>query len=183
MEDLNRLIEDCKAGKQSAQSQLYKAFAPVLFGVCLRYARDVTEAEDTLHEGFLIIYRKIGQFAGKGSFEGWMKRIMVNIALEKFRKRFRLHTVEDMNVYDYKVVSDDVYAQMNADQLMEIIQQLPPRYKMVFNLYAIDGYNHSEIAEIMGIAEGTSKSNLARARKIVQDKIFELGYIDKPYAK
>ena len=183
MEDLTQLIEDCKAGKQSAQSQLYKAFAPVLFGVCMRYARDVTEAEDTLHEGFLIIFRKIDQFAGKGSFEGWMKRIMVNIALEKFRKRFRLHTVEDINVYDSKVATDDVYAQMNANQLMEIIQELPPRYKMVFNLYAIDGYNHKEIAEMMGIAEGTSKSNLARARKIVQDKIIGLGYTDKTYAK
>lgn len=183
MEDLNRLIEDCKAGKQSAQSQLYKAFAPILYGVCMRYARDVTEAEDTLHEGFLIIFKKINQFAGKGSFEGWMKRIMVNLALEKFRTRFRLHTVEDINVYDYKVANDDVYAQMNADQLMEVIQQLPPRYKMVFNLYAIDGYNHKEIGEIMGIAEGTSKSNLARARKIVQDKIFDLGYIDRTYAK
>jgi len=149
----------------------------------MRYARDVTEAEDTLHEGFLIIFKKINQFAGKGSFEGWMKRIMVNISLEKFRKRFRLHTVEDMNVYDYKVANDDVYAQMNADQLMEVIQQLPPRYKMVFNLYAIDGYNHKEIADMMGIAEGTSKSNLARARKIVQDKIFDLGYIDRTYAK
>lgn len=183
MEDLKRLIEDCKAGKQSAQSQLYKAYAPVLFGVCMRYARDVTEAEDILHEGFLIIFSKIGQFANKGSFEGWMKRIMVNIALEKFRKRNRMHTVEDMNIYDYKLADDDVYAQMNADQLMEVIQQLPPRYKMVFNLYAIDGYNHNEIADIMGIAEGTSKSNLARARKIVQDKIFELGYTDKSYAK
>ena len=183
MENLDQLIEDCKAGKQSAQSQLYKAFAPVLFGVCIRYARDETEAEDTLHDGFLIIFNKIEQYAHKGSFEGWMKRIMVNIALEKFRKRYRLHTVDDMNVYDYKAVNEDVYAQMNANQLMEIVQQLPPRYKMVFNLYAIDGYNHSEIAEMMEIAEGTSKSNLARARKILQDKIFDLGYLDKTYAK
>jgi len=183
LENLDQLIEDCKAGKQSAQSQLYKAFAPVLFGVCMRYARDQTEAEDTLHDGFLIIFSKIRQYAHKGSFEGWMKRIMVNNALEKFRKRYRLYTVEDMNVYDYKAVNEDVYAQMNANQLMEIVQQLPPRYKMVFNLYAIDGYNHSEIAEMMEIAEGTSKSNLARARKILQDKIFEMGYIDKSYAE
>lgn len=183
MENLDQLIEDCKAGKQSAQSQLYKAFAPVLFGVCMRYARDQTEAEDTLHDGFLIIFNKIEQYAHKGSFEGWMKRIMVNIALEKFRKRYRLQTVDDMNVYDYKAVNEDVYAQMNANQLMEIVQQLPPRYKMVFNLYAIDGFNHSEIAGMMEIAEGTSKSNLARARKILQDKIFEMGYIDKSYAK
>lgn len=183
MENLDQLIADCKAGKQSAQTQLYKAYAPVLFGVCKRYARDETEAEDTLHDGFLTIFSKIDQFAGKGSFEGWMKRIMVNIALEKFRKRYRLHTVEDLGVYEYKAVSEDVYARLNAQQLMDIIGQLPPRYKMVFNLYAIDGYNHQEIAAMMDIAEGTSKSNLARARKIVQDKIFEMGYLERSYAK
>lgn len=183
MENLEQLIEDCKAGKQSAQSQLYKAYASVLYGVCLRYARDETEAEDTLHEGFVTIFNKVNQFAGKGSFEGWMKRIMVNIALEKYRKRYRLHTVEDITVYDYKTVNEDVYANINAKELMQLVRDLPPRYRMVFNMYAIDGYNHKEIAEEMGIAEGTSKSNLARARKILQDKIIEMSDIDKVYAK
>jgi len=183
LDQLNQLIEDCKTGKQSAQSQLYRLFAPKLFGVCRRYSRDETEAEDTLHEGFVTILKKIGQFAGKGSFEGWMKRIMVNIALEKYRTRYRLHTVEDIGIYDSNLIAEDVYASLNADQLMELIKQLPPRYKMVFNMYAIDGYNHKEIAEKMGIAEGTSKSNLARARKILQDKIYEIGYMERTYAK
>lgn len=183
MENLDQLIEECKARKQSAQSQLYKAFAPALFGVCLRYARDETEAEDILHEGFVTIFNKIDQFAFKGSFEGWMKRIMVNIALEKYRKRYRMHTVEDISVYDSKNESDDIYSEINARELMELIKKLPPRYRMVFNLYAIDGYNHKEIAEEMGIAEGTSKSNLARARKILQDKIIEMERIEKIYAK
>lgn len=183
MENLEQLIEDCKAGKRSAQSTLYKAYASVLYGVCLRYARDVTEAEDTLHEGFVTIFNKIDQFGHKGSFEGWMKRIVVNIALEKYRKRYRLHTVEDITIYDYKTVGEDVYASINAKELMELIKALPPRYKMVFNMYAIDGYNHKEIAKEMGIAEGTSKSNLARARKILQDKIIALNNMDKVYAK
>lgn len=183
MENLEQLIKDCKAGQQSAQSHLYKAYAPILFGLCMRYARDKTEAEDTLHEGFVTIINKIDQYQGKGSFEGWMKRIMVNISLEKYRKRYRLHTVEDITIYDNKTISEDVYATLGAQELLALITELPPKYKMVFNLYAIDGFNHKEIAEKMGIAEGTSKSNLARARKILQDKINEMNKLEKVYAK
>jgi RNA polymerase sigma-70 factor (ECF subfamily) len=185
LENLEQLIEDCKAGKRQAQSELYRQFAPKLYGVCLRYSRDSTEAEDTLHEGFINIFNKIGQFAHKGSFEGWMKRVMVNIALEKFRSRYKVLPVEDVSIYDSRSTAPDVYADLAAEQLLELIQELPPRYKMVFNLYAIDGYNHKEIAEQMGINEGTSKSNLSRARKILQDRIFELGLVDeeKSYAK
>jgi RNA polymerase sigma factor (sigma-70 family) len=185
LENLEQLIEDCKAGKRQAQSELYRMYSPKLFGVCLRYSRDATEAEDTLHEGFINIFNKIYQFAHKGSFEGWMKRIMVNIALEKFRTRYKVIPVEDISIYDSRSTAPDVYANLAAEQLLELIKLLPPRYKMVFNLYAIDGYNHKEIAEEMGINEGTSKSNLARARKILQDKVLELGLVDldKSYAK
>jgi RNA polymerase sigma-70 factor (ECF subfamily) len=156
-------------------------YAPKFFGVSLRYSRDQTEAEDTLHEAFINIFNKINQYSGKGSFEGWMRRIVVNIALEKYRKRYRVQTVEDVTIYDNRTVNDDVYDQMNAEQLMQLIQELPPRYKMVFNLYAIDGYTHKEIAEIMGIDEGTSKSNLSRARKILQNRVFEIGYLEHEY--
>lgn len=183
MKNLEALIADCKAGKQSAQSQLYKAYAPVLYGVCLRYARDTTEAEDILHEGFVNIFNKIGQFSGKGSFEGWIKRIMVNLALEKYRKRNRMQVVEDITIYDSKNMSDDLYANINAKELLALVKELPPRYKMVFNMYAIDGYNHKEIAKEMGISEGTSKSNLARARKILQEKIIEQGTLKKVYGE
>ena len=183
MEDLEKLISDCKAGKREAQSRLYETFAPKLFGVCLRYSRDETEAEDTLHEGFITIFNKIGQYAFKGSFEGWMKRIVVNISLEKCRTRYKMNTVEDISIYEYQSVDDDVYAEMNANQLLEMIRDLSPRYRMVFNLYAIDGYLHKEIAEMLNISEGTSKSNLARARKILQNKIIEFGYIGKEYAE
>lgn len=183
MEDLNQLIANCKAGKSSAQSELYRLFAPKLFGVSLRYSRDQTEAEDTLHEAFVNIFNKIEQYSGKGSFEGWMKRIVVNLALEKYRTRYRLQTVEDITIYDSKSEYDEIYDAINVTQLMELINELPPRYKMVFNMYAIDGYSHKEIAEEMGINEGTSKSNLARGRKILQDKIIEMGYIKKAYAE
>ena len=90
MEELEILITDCKAGKREAQSRLYQLYAPTLFGVCLRYSRDRTEAEDTLHEGFVLIFNKVDQFAFKGSFEGWMKKIMVNLSLEKCRTRFKM---------------------------------------------------------------------------------------------
>lgn len=183
MKELDQLIEACKAGKREAQSDLYRMFAPILFVVSLRYSRDETEAEDTLHEAFINIYSKINQYSGKGSFEGWIKKIVVNIALEKYRNRYRMQTVEDITTYDTRTVNDDAYDAMNEAQLLELIQQLPPRYKMVFNMYAIDGYSHKEIAGIMGIDEGTSKSNLSRARKILQNKIFEIGYIDQEYAK
>jgi RNA polymerase sigma-70 factor (ECF subfamily) len=129
------------------------------------------------------IFNKIGQYSGKGSFEGWMTRICVNIALEKYRTRYRLQTVDDMAVYDFKAVNENVYDALGHEQLLGLIQDLPPRYKMVFNMYAIEGYGHKEIAEMMGINEGTSKSNLNRARKILQEKIFELGYIEREYAK
>jgi RNA polymerase sigma factor (sigma-70 family) len=183
LENLDQLINDCKAGKRTAQAQLYELFAPKLFGVCLRYSRDETEAEDTLHEGFITIFNKIGQFSFKGSFEGWMKRIVVNISLEKCRTRFRMTTVEDISIYESSSINEDVYAELNANHLLGMIRSLSPRYQAVFNLYAIDGYTHKEIAEILGIDEGTSKSNLSRARKILQDKIIEFGYIGKEYAE
>ena len=183
MENLDDLIEGCKAGERKAQSDLYRIFSPKLFGVCLRYSRDGTEAEDTLHEGFVKIFDKISQYTGRGSFEGWMKRIVVNIALEKYRTRYRLQTVDDITIYDSQSTVDDVFETLNVAQLMELVQALPPRYKMVFNMYAIDGYNHKEIADIMGISEGTSKSNLSRARKILQDKVLEMGYSINSYAK
>jgi len=183
LEELEILITDCKAGKREAQSRLYQLYAPTLFGVCLRYSRDRTEAEDSLHEGFVLIFNKIDQFAFKGSFEGWMKKIMVNLSLEKCRTRFKMQSVEDISIYDSQLADADVYADMNAAKLLELIQNLPPQYRLVFNMYAIDGYSHKEISQALGIAEGTSKSNLARARKILQDKVVEMGYIGSVYAE
>ncbi len=175
MNTTEQIIKKCQSGNRKAQSELYRMYAPKLFGVCMRYARNKTEAEDFLHEGFVIIFSKINQFAFKGSFEGWMKRIMVNVSLEKYRTRYRLQTVEDITIYDDEPIASDVIDAIDAQLLVQFISELPPRYQMVFNLYAIDGYTHKEIAEKLGIQEGTSKSNLARARKILQENVKQLG--------
>ncbi|MGQ8335939.1 RNA polymerase sigma factor [Sunxiuqinia sp. A32] len=171
MEELGKLIKDCAAGKSKAQARIYELFAPKMFGVCLRYSRDQTEAEDNLQEGFLKIFEKIGTFRHEGSFEGWVRRIMVNVSLEKFRKQHLLHPVEDVAIYEEVRFSNDVIAELSAKDLMKVIQELPPRYRMVFNLYVFDGLNHKEIADEMKITEGTSKSNLARARVILKKRI------------
>jgi RNA polymerase sigma-70 factor (ECF subfamily) len=144
-----------------------------MFGVCLRYSKDTGDAEDILQEGFVRVFTKIGQYEFKGSFEGWIRRIMVNTALEKFRKHDRLYPVEEMAVYESSNWCDETISLITADDLMRIIQELPPRYKMVFNLFAIEGYSHVEISEMMQISEGTSKSNLSRARVILQKKVLE----------
>ncbi|GET26703.1 DNA-directed RNA polymerase sigma-70 factor [Prolixibacter sp. NT017] len=144
-----------------------------MYGVCLRYSKDATEAEDNLQEGFIRVFTKIDQFQFKGSFEGWMRRIMVNTSLEKFRKQNNLYPVEDITLYEGKQLSEDLLAQINANELLKLVQELPARYRMVFNLYAIEGFSHKEIGEMMGISEGTSKSNLSRARVILQKKVYE----------
>ncbi|GET30003.1 DNA-directed RNA polymerase sigma-70 factor [Prolixibacter sp. SD074] len=150
-----------------------------MYGVCLRYSKDATEAEDNLQEGFIRVFTKIDQFGFRGSFEGWMRRIMVNTSLEKFRKQNNLYPVENITVYEGKQLGEDLLAQITADELLQVVQELPAHYRMVFNLYAIEGYSHKEIGDKMGISEGTSKSNLSRARVILQKKVYEKFGIEK----
>jgi RNA polymerase sigma factor (sigma-70 family) len=183
LEYLEKIIKDCKAGNNKAQATLYRLYAPKLFGVCMRYSRDQTEAEDILHEGFVRIFEKIGQYKNTGSFEGWMYRIVVNIALEHYRKKKRLQIVEDVTFYDNQDKSNINLESLNEQHLLKLIQELSPQYKIVFNLYAIDGYSHKEIADMLGISEGSSKSNLARARKTLQKKLYQTGYLEKIYAE
>ena len=171
MKDLKNIINGCASGNARAQEQLYHKFAPQMFGVCLRYSKDQTEAEDNLQEGFIKVFQHLDKFRHEGSFEGWVRRIMVNVSLEKFRKQHLMHPVEDVSIYDTQQVSDDILAKISAQELMELIQQLPPRYRMVFNLYVMEGMNHQEIADEMKISVGTSKSNLARARDILKRKV------------
>lgn len=154
-----------------------------MFGVCLRYSKDETEAEDNLQEGFLKVFEKIDSFRHEGSFEGWVRRIMVNVALEKYRKNYLMHPVEDMTIYDGPELNNQIISEMSAKDLMKIIHELPPRYRMVFNLYVFEGLNHKEIAEEMNISVGTSKSNLARARVILKDKVVKVfGDIENNYS-
>lgn len=173
MINLEETISKCASGDQKAYKALYEHFAPKMYGVCLRYSKDATEAEDNLQEGFIRVFTKINQFGFKGSFEGWMRRIMVNTSLEKFRKNNQLYPVEDMTAFESVQFAEDTLSTISASDLLKIIQGLPPRYKMVFNLYAIEGYSHQEIAKLMNITEGTSKSNLSRARVILQKKVID----------
>ena len=173
MEDFKPILSDCIAGNQKAQAKLYQLFAPKMFGVCLRYARDRMEAEDNLQEGFIKVFNNLKSFRHDGSLEGWIRRIMINVSLEKFRKQHLLYPVEDVSVYDSVNYSDDVIAKISADDLLKLIQELPPRYQLVFNLYVIEGLSHQEIASEMSITQGTSKSNLSRAREILKKKVHE----------
>jgi RNA polymerase sigma factor (sigma-70 family) len=171
LEDFKSIISDCIAGSQKAQAKLYHHFAPKMFGVCLRYAKDATEAEDNLQDGFIKVFANLKSFRQEGSFEGWIRRIMINVSLEKLRKLHLMYPVEDVAIFDSVNISDDVIAKISADELVKLIQELPPRYRMVFNLYVIEGMSHQEIAKEMSITQGTSKSNLARAREIMKKKV------------
>ena len=174
MEELNKLVKECASGNVRAQERLYRLLSPKMFGVCLRYAKDRTEAEDNLQEGFVKVFENIKGFRNEGSFEGWVRRIMVNVSLRKFNKQNMLYPVEDIGKYEQVQFSEDVFAKLGADELLELVQQLPPRYRMVFNLYVLEGLSHQQISEAMNISEGTSKSNLARARDILKRKVLEL---------
>lgn len=167
---LDQLIKECQRDNIKAQEQLYRLFAQKLFAVCLKYSRDYADAEDNLQDGFILLFRKIEQFKFKGSFEGWAKRVMVNNILQKYRTSGRVVELVNENIPDEEEVEVESDA-ISMDFLLTIIQELPDRYRMVFNLYVTDGFSHKEIAEMMDISVGTSKSNLARARMILKEKI------------
>ena len=166
---IEQLINDCKKNDVKAQEQLYRQYAPKLFSVCLKYSSNYAEAQDNLQDGFLLIFEKINQFSFKGSFEGWLKRIMINNILQKYRSE-RILSLVDEEIKDEVEIEIDEES-VSIEFLMKIIQELPERYRLVFNLYAIDGYSHQEIADMLKISVGTSKSNLSRARLILKDKI------------
>ena len=174
--ELDDIIKGCKAGKRKSQERLFNLFSDEMFGVCLYYSKDYTEAEDTLHEGFMKVFTKIDQFQHKGSLAGWIKRIMINTALEKFRKQSQLYAVGDDLEQNSDIEPERITSELSAEDLINMVRELSPQYRLVFNLYAIDGYSHKEIAQMLGISEGTSKSNLARARGILQKKVKESFY-------
>lgn len=166
---LKKLIKQCAKNDRKAQEEIYQLFAGKLFSICLKYSKNKQEAQDNFQDGFVVIFEKIGQFKFNGSFEGWMKRVMINTVLLKYRKKTVLNIVTE-DIPDEVIVDiddDDV----SLDFLLNLIQGLPERYRMVFNLYVLDGYSHREISQMLQIAEGTSKSNLARARAILKQKI------------
>lgn len=171
MEDINKIIKRCLAGKRAYQRKLYDMFSDKMFGLCLQYTKDYGEAQDVLQDSFIRIFKNLKQFNNKGSFEGWVRRIIINTAIERYRKKNYLYQLEEEIAYYDDIAYDNVLSEMSVDDIMTFIKNLSPQYKMVFNLYAIEGYSHSEISKMLNISEGTSKSNLSRARNILQDKI------------
>ncbi len=173
MDDIKKIIKGCLEGNRHDQELLYRRHAPKLFAICLRYTDDDDEARDILQEGFVKVFQNLGNYKHEGSFEGWIRRIVVNTALEKFRSRFSLYRVDDIDPENEPEAYPDTedYSGLEAADLLFMIRQLPPKYRMVFNLYAIEGYSHKEISRMMNISEGTSKSNLSRARNILQKKV------------
>jgi RNA polymerase sigma factor (sigma-70 family) len=169
------LLKRCLLGERKAQEMLYKQFASKMLGVCMRYATDRMEAEDMLQNGFMKVFNNLENYRGEGSFEGWMRRIMVHCSIEYYRKHHKLMQIADViEISNEPSVDPAAIANMDVNDLMCLIQQLSPGYRMVFNLYAIEGYAHKEIAEILGITEGASKSQLSRARTILKEQVTKM---------
>ncbi|MFL5752303.1 MAG: RNA polymerase sigma factor [Bacteroidia bacterium] len=163
------LIKGCISEKRECQKLLYQKFAGKMMAVCFRYCKNRQEAEDVLQEGFIKVFRSISKFQGSGSFEGWVRRIMVNTALEELRRRKNQLLTDDIDEIYVQPESDlRTEEKINAKELIRLIQELPAGYQLVFNLNVIEGYTHKEIGEMLGINEGTSKSQLAKARAYIQ---------------
>ena len=165
------LIEGCLLGNPIMQKKLYDQYAPKMFGICMRYAANSEDAKDILQDAFVKVFVNLGKFKGTGSFEGWMRRIFVNTAIEHYRKKNQLYAIsesQEENISNQEVSALDA---LEADDIIRLISELPNGYRTVFNLFAVEGYSHREIATMMNISEGTSKSQYARAKAWLQEKI------------
>ncbi len=168
------LIKGCRHNNHAAQRALFDRMAPKMMAVCRRYVRDRMEAEDILVVSFTKVFERIGQFKGDGSFEGWVRRIIVNEALTFLRKNKTMYLETDLESADRENSSAPLETDLEAEDLLKLIHELPAGYRMVFNLYAIDGFSHKEIAEQIGITESTSKSQLSRARNHLQTRLGQM---------
>jgi RNA polymerase sigma-70 factor (ECF subfamily) len=176
----DQIILGCMDGKRKSYSLLFKNYAPVMLGVCMRYCKNRIDAEDVMQDGFIKVFTQIHKFRREGSFEGWIKRIMINSAIDNYQSNLKHAFHEDVSANVQSVLIDDlpeeeedIPAELNIpkEKLMGMVQELPDGYRMVFNLYAIENYNHKEIAALLGISENTSKSQLMKARKALRKKI------------
>lgn len=164
-----QLIQYCIDGDRQSQNQLYKQFAPRMFAICLRYSKNREEAEEIVQEGFFQVFKSLKNFQHKGSFEGWMQKIVVYCAIQHYRNKSKLHPVVNIEKAEVEQSdTEDVFAQLSKKELLKMVQALSPAYRMVFNLYVFEGMKHREIAELLNISEGTSKSNLFDAKAILQ---------------
>ena len=171
VEQNTMLIEGCIKGDRQSQSKLYAMLMQKMFVVCLRYSKNREEAEEILQEGFIKVFEFIHQYKFAGSFEGWVRKIMVNCALQKYRSK-KMHAVVDIDIAAIENIgNENIISQLGTKELLKMVQLLPPSYRMVFNLYVFEGMKHREIAAHLKISEGTSKSNLSDARAILQKAV------------
>ena len=169
-----KLIDSCIKGDRASQKALYEFLAPRMFPLCIRYVCDRTLAEDVLQDGFVTLFTRLKDFKGEGSFEGWARRIFVTTALMSLRKKDALKMSDDLEMArGLKADTSSQMQNLGYKDLMALITELPPGFRTVFNMYAIEGYSHKEIAEILGITESTSRTQLSRARIWLQNKIKE----------
>ncbi len=169
---LSKLIKSCVKQNRKAQQQLYEMYKKPLFALCLKYCTNEAEAEDNLQDAFVEIFLNIKKYKGEGNFEGWMKRITINKAIQKFKSSI---STKEIDAKMFPVVEDEIEPPpVSMDKLLELIQELPNQYRIVFNLFELDDYSHKEIAQMLSISEGTSKSNLHKAKVILQNKIIAL---------
>ena len=174
LEKFRELINGCISGSRHSQNHLYKMLAPNMYAVCLRYSKNREEAEEILQEGFIRVFGFMHQYKYKGSFEGWVRKIMVNCALQKYRSKKEMHVVSNLdNAIVEKYGSEDIISRISVKELLGMIQQLSPAYRTIFNLYVFEGMKHREIAKHLGISEGTSKSNLSDARLFLKKAVFK----------
>lgn len=175
-EPIDHYIRKCIENDRGGQQKIYQLFSPVLYGLCLKYMKNEDDAKDVFQEAFVIAFQKMNQYRFEGSFEGWLKRIFINKLIETLNKRKRDVLFSDEIHQDYSVEeeADMDSASIPQEKLLELIQQLPDQYRLVFNLYFFEEMKHKEIASLLNISEGTSKSNLNRAKSNLQKKILAL---------
>lgn len=181
----NKLIESCKSNDREAQYRLYNLLSGKMFAVCLRYAKHREAAEDLLQEGFVKVFTHIDKFRGEGSFEGWVRRIIVNTAVEHYRRSTKMYPMVNVEDVNRDIPWVDTGENLELEDLMNMINKLSQGYKTIFNLYVVEGYSHKEIAEMLEISEGTSKSQLARARYLLMEMVKKSEIVKKsaPIAK
>jgi RNA polymerase sigma-70 factor (ECF subfamily) len=172
-----QIIEGCMRNDPAFQQRLYNMLSAKMFAVCLRYANEYNSAQDLLQEGFIKVFRNIEKFRGEGSFEGWVRRIFVNTAIEHYRKQVNMYAIHDTEVKAYEYFDNNALENLKREDIVRSIQKLSDGYRTVFNLYVVEGYSHKEIGDMLGISEGTSKSQLARARYLLQKMITDSNQI------
>lgn len=166
-----KLVKECVRGNPAAQRALYERFSGKMYGLCLRYAKNEQLAQDILQDGFIRVYEKLSSFRNEGSLEGWIRRLIVNVAIRACQRQARMYVVTDLEEAASQAGPEEIEGSFAQQELLDMIQDLPDGYRLVFNLYAIEGYTHKEVAQKLNISEGTSKSQLSRARKALQQMI------------